>query len=91
LRIVEKKVAEEHTTRVAVGRGLLRAMDKLVNAVRPSPSRALVVHDDRVPWDRVGEVVDALRRTGLETYVWGVAGGEHVKSLETVISMWGCW
>lgn len=79
MRILEATAREGHTYRVLVGPGALS---------RGEWSRytgAMVVYDTAAPGWGVEELVRSISGSGLEARLYGVAGGESLKTLDSVL------
>lgn len=86
MKTVGVEIVDSLKVEVVVGRNTLGLLGKFL--ADKGYGKTLLVYDRRLPREFVEEVVNGLKEAGLELHTLAVDGGEHLKTVDTVVALW---
>ena len=86
MRIVGIELVDSLKVEVVVGRNILGLLGKFL--ANRGYGKAFLVYDRRLPREFIEEVVGGLKKAKLELCTVAVEGGEHLKTVDTVVTLW---
>lgn len=86
MRTVSVKIVDSLEVEVVVGRNILRLLGRFLTD--RGYEKTLLVYDRKLPRERVEELVKGIREARLKLHMLAVEGGEHLKTVDTVVALW---
>ena len=86
MRTVRAEIVDSLEVEVVVGRNILGSLGRLL--ADRGYGKTLLVYDHRLPRERIEELVGGLEEAGLRFCTLAVEGGEHLKTVDTVVGLW---